>query len=109
MENDHAPHEADAVLSKERVHFPVDVANWILNEPGDVLESPPALGLVPRLLGAVDELTKVTIGVLGQSSEQNEKMNGVSNYLPADHISALIDVRNAVEEALDASQPLAHV
>ena len=74
VEDDHAPHEADAVLSEERVHLPVEVADGVLYEPGDVLEGPPALGLVTRLLGAVNELSEIAISVLGKSSKRDKVM-----------------------------------
>ena len=36
-------------------------------------------------------------------------LSNVNDCLPADHISALVDVGNTIEEALDASESLAHV
>eukprot|EP00353_Schmidingerella_taraikaensis_P010687 CAMPEP_0185567994 /NCGR_PEP_ID=MMETSP0434-20130131/1095_1 /TAXON_ID=626734 ORGANISM="Favella taraikaensis, Strain Fe Narragansett Bay" /NCGR_SAMPLE_ID=MMETSP0434 /ASSEMBLY_ACC=CAM_ASM_000379 /LENGTH=244 /DNA_ID=CAMNT_0028182369 /DNA_START=202 /DNA_END=932 /DNA_ORIENTATION=- len=95
VEDHEAPHDADTVLGEERVHLPVEVADGVLYEPRDVLEGSPALSLVSRLLGAVNELAEVAIGVLGQRS--------------ADHVSSLVDVGDAVEEALDAGEALAEV
>ena len=74
VEDNHAPHETHAVLSKERVHLPVDVADGILNEPGNVLEGPPALSFISRLLSAVNELAEIAISVLGKSSKQDGEM-----------------------------------
>ena len=30
------------------------------------------------------------------------------SYLPSDHVSAFVDIRNTIEEALNASEALAH-
>jgi len=68
MEDNHTPEETDTVLSVERLHLPVHVAEGILEEAGNVLERSPSLGLVTRFLGVVDEFAEVAIGVLGQSS-----------------------------------------
>jgi len=69
VEDHHAPHESHAILCKEWVHLPVDIADRVLNEPSDVLEGSPALSLISRLLSAVDELAEVTVGVLSQRSK----------------------------------------
>ena len=69
VENDHAPKETNTVLLEEWVHFPVYVAEWVLHEPGHVLESSPALSLISWLLGAVNELGEVAISVLCQRSK----------------------------------------
>ena len=109
VEDDHAPHEANAVLGEERVQLPVEVADRVLYEPGDVLEGSPALGLVSRLLGAVNEFAEVAIRVLGQSTKERRDIRSKRSHLPADHVSTFVDVGNTVKEALDASEPLAHV
>ena len=109
VEDDHAPHEANAVLGEERVQLPVEVADRVLYEPGDVLERSPALGLVSRLLGAVNEFAEVAIRILGQSTKERRDIRSKRSHLPADHVSTFVDVGNTVKEALDASEPLAHV
>ena len=115
VEDDHAPHEADSVLGEEWVQFPVEVADRVLHEPGDVLEGSPALGLISRLLGAVDELAEIAISVLSKSSKKyrsyvkQSSFNAQKHYLPSNHVGALVDVRDAIEEALNASKPLTHV
>lgn len=68
MEDSEAPKETDTVLSVERLHFPVDVAEGVFEEAGEVLEGSPALGIVPRLLGLVHKLAEVTICVLCKGS-----------------------------------------
>jgi len=68
VEDDQAPEETNTVLSVEGLHFPVEVAHWVLHEAGDVFEGSPALGIVTRFLSVVNELEEVTISVLGQSS-----------------------------------------
>ena len=65
VEDDHAPQETNAVLPVEGLHFPVDVAEGVLEEASNVFEGSPSLRVVARLLGVVDELEKVTVGVLG--------------------------------------------
>ena len=35
--------------------------------------------------------------------------SGASANLPSNHIGTLVDVRNTIEEAFNASEPLAHV
>ena len=94
MENDHAPEETHAVLPVEWLCFPVDVAQGVLEEASDVFERSPSLGIVTRLFSVVDKFSKVAVSILGQGS--------------SDHISALIDVRHAVHEALDTSKALTH-
>ena len=68
MEDNHTPEETNTVLSVERLHLPVHVAEGVLKEASDVFESSPSLGLVTGFLGVVHEFAEVAIGVLGQSS-----------------------------------------
>ena len=68
VEDNHAPHEADAVHLMEGLELPVGVAEGVFEEASNVLEGSPSLGLVTGLLGGVDKLAEVAIGVLGQRS-----------------------------------------
>ena len=70
MEDDHAPHETNTVLSVEGLRFPVEIADWVFEETGNVLERSPSLGIITGFLGVVHELEEVAISVLGQSSMQ---------------------------------------
>ena len=70
MEDDHTPHKTNAVLSVEGLRFPVEIADWVFEETGNVLERSPSLGIITRFLGVVHELEEVTISVFGQSSMQ---------------------------------------
>ena len=72
MENCETPKEANAVLSVERLDLPVQVAHWVLEEAGNVLERSPPLRLVTRLLCHIYELAEVAISVFSQSSNHIE-------------------------------------
>jgi|LakMenE18May11ns_1017448.scaffolds.fasta_scaffold9509707_2 hypothetical protein len=50
MEHKAAPHKSDTVLFMEWAQFPVSVANWVLEEAGNVLKSSPFLSVVTGLL-----------------------------------------------------------
>ena len=89
------PDDTDTVLSVERLNLPVHVAKGVLNEAGDVLESTHLLGFVTGLLHALDKLGEVTVGLLGKGS--------------ADHVGALVDVGDTVEEALNTGEALAEM
>ena len=72
VEDDQGPDETHAVLIMERLSLPVGVAEWVFEEPGDILECSPSLRVVTGLLGLVYELSKVTISVLSESSKEEE-------------------------------------
>ena len=76
VEDHEAPHEANAVLLVEGIHFPVEVSVWILDEASDVLEGSPSLRVVSWLLGIVHEFAEVAISVLGQRSKHKQKKRG---------------------------------
>ena len=94
VEDQKAVHESNTVLGMEWVNLPVGISDWVLEEASDVFERSPSLGIVTRLFSVVDKFSKVAVSILGQGS--------------SDHISALIDVRHAVHEALDTSKALTH-
>jgi hypothetical protein len=71
MEDEEDPDESDSVGFVKRVHFPIDVGEWVLEESGDVLEGSPLLGHVSGLSSGSHELSEVTIGLFGQSSIGN--------------------------------------
>jgi hypothetical protein len=60
---------SNSVLVCKGGNFPEGVTEWVLEESSEVLESSPFLGHVSWLLGLGDELSVITIGLLGQSSE----------------------------------------
>ena len=72
VEDDQGPDETHAVLIMERLSLPVGVAEWVFEEPGDILECSPSLRVVTGLLGLVYELSKVTISVLSEGSKEEE-------------------------------------
>ena len=64
MENEEEPDEADAVLHDQGLHLPVEVAEGVLKEAGNVLEGPPLLCHIAWLSGCADELCEVTVSLL---------------------------------------------
>ena len=68
VEDKENPSESNTVLGVERNHLPVSVSSGVFKESGDVLEGSPSLSIVSRLLGGVNKLAEVTIGLLGQGS-----------------------------------------
>ena len=94
VEDNHAPHETNAILSVEGLRLPVEVADWVLEEAGDVFERSPSLRVISWLLRIVDELEEVSISVLSQGS--------------TDHVSTLVDVGHTIHETFDTSEALAH-
>ena len=59
---------SNSVLIRKGGNFPEGVTEWIFEESSEVLEGSPFLGHVSWLLGLCDELSVITIGLLGQSS-----------------------------------------
>lgn len=68
MEDEEEPEETDAVLLNEWLNLPVKIAEWVLEEPGNVLEGSPLLSHIARLPCGSDELSEITISLLGKSS-----------------------------------------
>ena len=73
MEDKENPGESNTVLGVKRNHLPVSISSGVFKESGDVLEGSPSLSIVSRLLGGVDKLAEVTIGLLGQGSVYKRK------------------------------------
>ena len=67
MEGAREPHEAHAVLLVQGRRLPVHVADGVLKEASDVLETSPFLAHVLGFLRGLHELGPVTIGVLSVS------------------------------------------
>jgi len=95
MENKADPHEADTVLLVEDFSFPVGVCHGVFEEPCDVLECSPFLGLITGFLVVLNELAEITIGLTSEGA--------------GDHIGAFVNVRHTVEETLDTGQTLTEV
>ena len=68
MEDEAEPDIPDSILLVERLYFPITVPEGILVESCDVLESSPSLGIISGFPSSVDELGKVSVGLLGKSS-----------------------------------------
>ncbi len=68
MEDEQHPEETDAVLLVKRLHFPVKVTEWILEESSEVLEGSPFLCHIARLSCSKNKLLEITISLLGKSS-----------------------------------------
>ena len=69
MPNQEDVDNSNSVLVCKGSNFPEGVTEWILEEPSEVLEGSPFLGHVSWLLGLGNELSVITIGLLGQGSE----------------------------------------
>jgi hypothetical protein len=68
MEDEENPDETDAVLLVEGLNFPVEVTEGVLEESSNILECSPLLCHIAGLSCGSDELSEVTIGLLGKSS-----------------------------------------
>jgi hypothetical protein len=68
MEDEEKPEETDAILLNERLHFPVQVAEWVFKEPGNVLECSPLLSHITWLSGCSNKLSEITISLLCKRS-----------------------------------------
>ena len=55
-------------MAGESCYLPESITEWILKEPGDVLESSPSLSKISWLLGSKDELSEITVSFLGEGS-----------------------------------------
>ncbi len=68
MEDEQEPDEADTVLLLERLNFPIEIAEGVLEESCNILEGSPLLCHITRLSGCSNKLSEVTVGFLGKSS-----------------------------------------
>ena len=66
---------SNSVLVSKSGNFPEGVTEWVLEESGEVFECSPFLCHVSWLLGLSNELSVITIGLLGQSSIRILKEN----------------------------------
>ena len=71
MEDKEEPEETDAVLLMEGLDLPVDIAEWVLEESGNILESSPLLSHIARLSCGYNKLVEITISLLCKSSIYN--------------------------------------
>lgn len=71
MEDEEHPDETNAVLLVKGLNLPVEVAEGVLEEPGNILEGSPLLGHIAGLSSRSDELSEITISLLGKSSIYN--------------------------------------
>jgi|TARA_B110000238_G_scaffold158604_1_gene171880 hypothetical protein len=70
---------SNSVLVSQSSNFPEGITEWVLEESGDVLECSPFLSHVSWLLGFSDELSEITIGLLGEGSIVNNKVKELQN------------------------------
>jgi hypothetical protein len=68
MEDQEQPDEADAVLLHQGLNFPVDITEWVLEEPSDILECSPLLSHITRLPCGLNKLSEIAISLLCESS-----------------------------------------
>ena len=86
---------SDSALVGKGCKFPEGIAEWVLEEPGNVLERTPSLSHISWLLSLIDKLHEVAVSLLGECSRN--------------HLSSLVHVWVAVHEALDTGQSLPEV
>ena len=89
------PDDSHTVVSAVGLRLPVDVSEGVLEESSNVFECSPSLSFISGLGLLVNELAEFTVGFLGKSS--------------ANHVSALIDVRDTVEEAFNTGKSLSEM
>ena len=68
MEDQEEPEETDSVLSVKGVNLPVDIAERVLPESGNVLEGSPLLCHITGLSSGNHKLVEVTISLLSKCS-----------------------------------------
>ena len=61
---------SNSILVSHGCNFPEGVTEWVLEESGNVFESSPFLCHVSWLLGSMNELSEITIGLFGEGSIQ---------------------------------------
>lgn len=59
---------SDSILISEGSNLPESISKWVLKESGDVFECSPFLCHVSWFLGLSNELSEITIGLLGEGS-----------------------------------------
>ena len=72
-------HNSESILSVEWLHLPVGVTNWVFVEARDVLEGSPFLAEVSWLVDFIDELSEVTLSMLGQGT--NKGNDRIRNHI----------------------------
>ena len=95
MEDQKDVEESNSVLVSEGCNLPEGVAEWVLEEPGNVLERTPSLSHISWLLSLIDKLHEVAVSLLSECSRN--------------HLSSLVHVWVTVHEALDTGQSLPEV
>ena len=86
---------SDSALVGKGCNFPEGIAEWVLEESGDVLECSPFLSHISWLLGPSDELGEITVSLLSEGS--------------SNHISSFMHVWISVHETLDTCESLSEV
>ena len=79
VEDQQDPENSNSILIGQIGKLPEGVAEWVLEESGNVFECSPFLSHVSWLLGFSDELSEITIGLLGEGSIVNNKVKELQN------------------------------
>ena len=95
VEDQQDPENSNSILIGQTGKLPEGVAEWVLEETGNVFECSPFLGHISSLLGFSNHLAEVTVCFLGEGS--------------SNHVSSLVHVWVAVEESFDTSQSLSEI
>jgi hypothetical protein len=68
MEEQEYVGNSNSVLTGKGGELPECIAEWVLEESGNVFECSPLLGLISWLLGFGNKLSEITVGFLGEGS-----------------------------------------
>jgi len=70
VEDQEEPEETDSVLGVKGVNLPVDIAEGVLPESGNVLEGSPLLSHITGLSSGYHKLVEVTVSLLSECSKK---------------------------------------
>ena len=115
VEDQQDPENSDSILIGQVGDLPEGVAEWVLEESGNVFEGSPFLGHISSLLGLSNHFAEITVCFFGECSERQKQLKFRNQMqqkyidLPSNHVSSLHHVWVAVEESLDTGQSLSEI
>ena len=86
---------SDSALVGKGCKFPEGIAEWVLEESSDVLESSPFLSHISWLLGSCNKFGEITISLLSEGS--------------SNHVSSLVHIWVSIHESLNTCKSLSKV
>ena len=66
MEDEQHVEKSDSILILKGGNFPEGIAEWILEEPGNVFESSPSLSVISWLGSLVDKFAEIAISFFSE-------------------------------------------